>query len=221
MGELQLQLNPRRIFMDFETAAQNAARTVFPGIMVKGCFFHYTQAIWRKTQQTGMQSSYQTIDDIHKLVRRAAVLPLIPLDKIEDVWFGALNALEDVNLPHDTTAFTDYVITQWIDGDRNVWNHFDTEGPRTTNHVEGWHNKLKKVCHSHPNIFTIIKTFKDIQAANEVKRVQMETGGTRRRKAKKYRTIDSRLHQLKKRLVSGQMDIMEYADAASYLLHLE
>jgi hypothetical protein len=28
------------IFMDFETAAQNAARTVFPGITVKGCFFH-------------------------------------------------------------------------------------------------------------------------------------------------------------------------------------
>jgi predicted ferric reductase len=28
---------------------------IFPGIITKGCFFHYTQCIWRKTQDTGLQ----------------------------------------------------------------------------------------------------------------------------------------------------------------------
>jgi hypothetical protein len=168
--------------MDFETAAQNAARTVFTGITVKGCcFFHYTQAIWRKTQHTDLQVTYRNNEDIRQLVRRATAPPLVPMDLIEDVWSNALNDLEDIDTPAKTTTFTDYVTIQ-------VWNHFNTDGPRTTNHIEGWHNKLKKkVSHVHPNIFTLISTFKDIQVANEVTRIQRNTVGTIRPKAKRYR----------------------------------
>ena len=44
---------------------------------------------------------------------------------------------------------------------------------------EGWHNKLKKnVSHAHPNIYALIRTFKDIQAANEVPRIQRSARGT-------------------------------------------
>lgn len=41
--------------------------------------------------------------------------------------------------------FCDYVTEQRVESEgREVWNHFDTEGCRTTNHLEGWHGKLKK-----------------------------------------------------------------------------
>jgi hypothetical protein len=154
---------------------------------------------------TGLQVTYRNNDDIRQLVRRAAGLPLVPMDLIEDVWFNALNDLEDIDIPANTTTFTDYVTTQWIDGDRQVWNHFNTDGPRTTNHIEGWHNMLKKkVSHAHSNIYTLISTFKDIQAANEVTRIQRNAGGTIRPRAKIYRNIDSRLIQLKERLTSDQ-----------------
>jgi len=45
IADLQPQLAPTTIFMDFETAAQNPDRTVFPGITLKCCVFHYTQAM--------------------------------------------------------------------------------------------------------------------------------------------------------------------------------
>ena len=89
--------------MDFETAAQNAARTVFPGITVKGCFLHYTQVIWRKTQHTDLQVTYRNNEDIRQLVRRATALPLVLMDLIGDVWFNALNDLEDIDTPANTT----------------------------------------------------------------------------------------------------------------------
>ena len=144
------------------------------------------------------------------------------MDLIEDVWFKALSDLEDIDTQTNTTTFTDYVTTQCIDGDRQVWNNFNTDGPRTTNHIEDWHNKLKKkVSHAHPNIYTLISTFKDIQAANEVTRIQRNAGGTIRPKAKRYRYIDSRLIQLKERLTSGHIDVIQYSDAASHLLHLD
>jgi hypothetical protein len=37
---------------------------------------------------------------------------------------------------------------------------------------------------------------------------------------KKYRQLDARIIHLKERLRQG-MDVMEYADAASHLLHLD
>ena len=34
----------------------------------------------------------------------------------------------------NTTSFTDYVTEFWVEGHRFLWNHYQTEGPRTTNH---------------------------------------------------------------------------------------
>ena len=65
----QIALQPTTFFIDYETAVQNAARTSFPGITIKGCFFYYTQCIWRKVQNTGMQTHYSDDPIIHPLVR--------------------------------------------------------------------------------------------------------------------------------------------------------
>ena len=93
------------------------AKNCLPRNYVKGCFFHCPQSIWRKTQHTDLQVTYRNNEDIRQLVRRATYLPLVPMDLIEDVWFNALNDLEDIDTPANTTTFTDYVTIQWIDGD--------------------------------------------------------------------------------------------------------
>ena len=72
LTKLKTYMADIQLFMNFETAAHNATRTVFPGNAINGCFFHYTQAIWRKTQRTRLQVTYRN-NDIRQLVRRAAV----------------------------------------------------------------------------------------------------------------------------------------------------
>ena len=62
--------------------------------------------------------------------------------------------------------------------------------PRTTNNIEGWHSKLKKMTqHSHPNLFTAIQMFNDIQNANDIEIIQRAICGTTRSRAKRYHTI--------------------------------
>ncbi|VDI61105.1 Hypothetical predicted protein [Mytilus galloprovincialis] len=216
-----LQLQPTTIFLDYEVAVRNAAYQVFPGITGKGCFFHYTQCIWRKAQDTGLQTHYKNNNDITRLVRRAAVLPLVPMQHVEDIWLNALEEIDEANTNINTLAFTDYVTEYWVETNRHLWNHYDTVGPRTNNHLEGWHHKLKNhVEHPHPNIFNLVKLLKKQQAAIEVRLIQYSAGGKRRQRKRKYIEIDTRLADLKQRLQDNSMTPVEYADAASYLLHI-
>jgi hypothetical protein len=101
-----------------------------PGINIKGClsiilnvsgetqrtqsrhqhqrlFVHYTQCIWRNAQRHGLQIAYNKNDDIHLLVRRAAVLPLHPLNTIENYWFNALEDIDSADTNIATLGFTD------------------------------------------------------------------------------------------------------------------
>jgi hypothetical protein len=61
------------------------------------------------------------------------------------------------------------VTETWVEGNEFTFmNHFDNDGPRTTNNVEGWHSKLNKVCdHAHPNIFAMVTLLQSIQTTNE------------------------------------------------------
>ena len=67
---------------------------------------------------------------------------------------------------HQQSAFADYVTEYWVEvNNRQQWHHFDTEDPRTNNHLEGWHGKSKKhLIHSHPNIFVLIELLQKTQA---------------------------------------------------------
>ena len=47
-GEMEVEYALQEVMMDFEAAAWRAFRSVFPGINIKGCAFHWNQAIWRK-----------------------------------------------------------------------------------------------------------------------------------------------------------------------------
>lgn len=71
-----------------------------------------------------------------------------------------------------------------------------------------------------PNIFRFIQVIQKEQAVNEAKMIQLAAGGVVRPK-KKYKQFDSRIRHLKDQRRQGDIQLMEYADAASHLLHLE
>ena len=119
---------------------------------MKGCFFHYTQCIWRHTQKVGLASEYTENDRFQKVVRHASALPMLPLDKVEDVW---AETIADSPQDDKVTLLMDYVTNTWIEGPCNpeMWNHFGNGNHRTNNHLEGWHHKINQVAKkSHPNI---------------------------------------------------------------------
>ena len=158
--DLGFHFAPRTFQMDFERSAHNAVRTVLPTTRLRGCFFHYTQCIWPRTQKVGLASEYTENDGVQKVVRRASALPMLPLDKVEDVW---VETIADSSQDDKVTLLMDYVTNTWIEGPWNpgMWNHFGNGNYRTNNYLEGWHHKINQVAKkSHPNIFEVVGLLK-------------------------------------------------------------
>ena len=56
-----------------------------------------------------------------------------------------------------------YFEERWLNGPYplKTWNYYQMEGPKTNNHVEGWHNKINRAAgKAHPNIFELVELFK-------------------------------------------------------------
>ena len=111
-------------------------------------------------------------NNITQLVRQAAVLPLIPQHLVEDIW---PNILEDQGEADNISEVRHF-----------LWNNYQTEGPSTSIHLEGWHNKIKKVQHVHPNIYQIIELLQKSQAVTECTIIQYAAGGAHPPKRRRY-----------------------------------
>ncbi|XP_046546295.1 uncharacterized protein LOC124256350 [Haliotis rubra] len=126
-------LDPQKIQMDYEVASRNASAIVFPRSEWKGCFFHFTQCVLRRTQQHHIQKAYQDDDEIERFVRRCAVLPLVPAQEVEDLWLDTLATMPDDDR---CRQLGDYITNFcWVEGDLHMtqWNHHSSDGPRTNN----------------------------------------------------------------------------------------
>ena len=67
-------------------------------------------------------------------------------------------------------GFFDYFVNTWFEGsiEYSQWNHSQTEGPRTNNHCEGFHNKINRWNEqSHPNIYSLITLLKVVDCNTE------------------------------------------------------
>jgi hypothetical protein len=78
---LEPSLNPDSIMTDFEKAAINAFTSSFPSSNQRGCFFHFTQCIWRKIQTpecSEIREKYIDDPDFALQIKMLAALAFIP-----------------------------------------------------------------------------------------------------------------------------------------------
>ena len=75
---------PQSMLLDFEKAAINSFQQFWPHTVVKCCFFHLTQNIWRKVQAVGLQANYINDEDVAIRIRQIPALAFVhPFDVYE------------------------------------------------------------------------------------------------------------------------------------------
>jgi len=73
------QLMPRRIVVDFEQALMIAIETEFPTSALSGCYFHFTQSLWRHVQNLGLASHYRRDRRLQKAIRKVMAIGFLPV----------------------------------------------------------------------------------------------------------------------------------------------
>ncbi|CAC5399538.1 unnamed protein product [Mytilus coruscus] len=109
-----LQLLPRtavqKFIAEFERGLWNALHHLFPGVPVQGCAFHWSQAIFRKIQNTGLVVSYNSKGNTFKFLRKLMAIPFLPVEHIST----AFNKLMDTAPAGRLQTVLRYVQKRWI-----------------------------------------------------------------------------------------------------------
>lgn len=143
------------ILADFEIAMHQSIRSVFPVIRVRGCNFHFGQALVRHFE--GLKSRLEDKDSEicvwFGCVKALALLPpplitigwdVVLLQKLQNGFFQNVTVKEH----HHLQQFANYFSKTWLNNvsfPLDLWNHWDNFGPRTTNHAEGYHSLLNRI----------------------------------------------------------------------------
>ena len=114
---------------DFEVAIRDGFRLFWPDINLLGCYFHFSQLIWKRVKQNGFQTTYETDEDFHAFVRRLASLPFVKsgdLDKGFDIFSKRANDLKNEKVKEFCLDLIEYAKVQWRE--RFIvqdWNLYD------------------------------------------------------------------------------------------------
>ena len=168
---------PVTLLMDFERAAYNAASLVFPDTVIKGCFFHLCQNVYRQVQSNGLQAVYGANTEIAIQARMIPSLAFVDPGNAEE----ALDLLSD-QLPDELQPIMDYFECIYFGrrtrhGRRSpsfplafwsMWDRMQDRLPRTNNSVEGWHCRFQaNIGASHPNIWSFLSVLKKEEAVTK------------------------------------------------------
>ncbi|XP_018496340.1 uncharacterized protein LOC108864695 [Galendromus occidentalis] len=183
--------------VDFEIAVLRAIEEIFPMAEIRGCNFHFTQALWRKVQHEGLSGLYGSDPALERYIKGVMALSLVPLHRLDDAWLEVEAESPGVGfVGHEKLVrFKDYFIRTWMDNDtifpRSLWNHHGNLGVRTTNHLEGWHSSLnKKIKSAHVNIYELISHLKKEEHDQRLQRVLLDAGNPPRPPKRKYKILN-------------------------------
>ncbi len=177
---------------------------------IKGCYFHFCQALLRKVQDLGLQSEYRRNSELRSFVQKAAAVAFVPLRYVRLGWIGVKAVLP--NVPR-TEEFVVYFQGTWISGNYPpaTWNVHDLDDCRTNDLMEGWHSKLKNVLgKAHPNVYEIVRTLKAEQAAVELAVAQLGAGACPPPRSHASIDKDWKVAEMKRKFAANEMTLQEY-----------
>lgn len=102
---------------DYEIALRKALELVFPNAELKGCWFHYTQALTRKCQKIKkFRNVIKTNNDCKIWYRKILSLPLVSPEQIEEMFLILKNEILEFPKPRQEcfNIFVKYFEKQWM-----------------------------------------------------------------------------------------------------------
>ena len=80
------KLEPKLMLSDYELAEMNSFKHVFKNIKVRGCHFHYTQAIYKNIQAHKLVQEYFSNPEFKSWLNYLKALPFARPENVVSIW---------------------------------------------------------------------------------------------------------------------------------------
>ncbi|XP_052090532.1 uncharacterized protein LOC127727130 [Mytilus californianus] len=192
--------------LDFEKGAWKAIRQIFPNASIKGCAFHFGQAIWRKVQDLGLKTTYSSRGVEYRYIRTLMALPFLPHSGIRP----AFNTLKERANSQELKELVVYISSTWFEGRYwcpRTWSIFQ-HSIRTNNDVEGWHTRINSG-KSNVSFYVLIpELMREAEIVDLTLRLVSEEQVLRHQR-RRFKDLEGRLHQFWEEYDSGEKTVTQ------------
>lgn len=216
--------NPHTIQIDYEYAAYNAIRAEFPATTIKGCFFHFGQAIWRKLVDIGLKTFFNQDSNFRESVQMITSLALIPLDDIDEGWEIVKSSF--LNPTWQVNQFLAYVEDVWLSRRRSlfgreIWSQCGVLRGRTNNYAEGVHSAINaSINRAHPNFYELLHILFRMQTLHSLEYLRLIDGGGNKPRKRNYIQQDLRIEEAYELFGRRLIDLRQLLKALSRAIKL-
>jgi hypothetical protein len=124
----------------------NSIKNAYINVVINGCFYHFTKAVWQKSKDLGLSS---TSEGRHITKFLPVIIPE-----------AFLAIIEQAPETEEFCRFQEYFSIQWIKKiTSDVFSCYQ-EKQRTTNAIEGWHHRLNTRIPKKPTIHLCLSLLK-------------------------------------------------------------
>ena len=224
-----LHKSPKRIMLDFEASAIQAFGRAFPDATIKGCYFHFTQALWRNIQSKGLSKLYNNNNNVRfhlKIYKSIGFVPINNIDLASDFFENSLyHLITTESLPKTAIAelvqYHNYFKGTWLNNSmypRKLWNHYESFTDRTNNNNEGFNNGLQQfIGVIHTSLYQLIDDLKAIETRVTASYINLKNGVNLVKKQKKiYKNRDQKISDLKQELKYSSISLKSFMVQTSY-----
>ena len=162
LNVLDINVNFDKIsfMLDFEKSARNALINIFPKSDIKGCFFHFLKALWKKARKYGLCKK-KLIKETILLIFALKIYIFIPKGEKENYF----TKIEELYSTKDNYhPLLKYFRKNWINSKFLEFDYISryTNLERTNNTCEIFHRHLKELINAyHPKISFFVEKIKE------------------------------------------------------------
>jgi hypothetical protein len=195
----KVPLNPEHIIIDFEISVLDALKSTFTETKIRGCWFHFSQSLFRHAQALGLQPKYQSDRNFKNKIKLLSALAFVPANHVQQRFREIV-----AKMPTDLIPLCHYFEKTYVGSiaktplfDPSFWTIHDRvkkKVPRTSNFCEGWHNRFAKcIKYTKPPLWRFLIGILAEQTRSENKLEKFASDGKLKLMKKKSRAIERRL----------------------------